>query len=61
MQNVVTLPYLSAFSAFVMLNCVCPLCDVVQDEPSQEQQTQEYAVDQWIIDFANLFREHTGD
>lgn len=26
----------------------------------QEQPQQEYAVDQWIIEFANLFREHTG-
>lgn len=33
----------------------------VQDDPAQEQQAQEYAVDQWIIEFANLFREHTGN
>ena len=33
----------------------------VQEEVVQEQPQQEYAVDQWIIEFANLFREHTGE
>lgn len=31
----------------------------VQEEP-QEQPQEQYAVDQWILDFANLFREQTG-
>ena len=31
-----------------------------QEEQTQEQPTEQYAVDQCILDFANLFREQTG-
>ena len=44
----------------VTVGCSCHACDA-QEEPVQEPPQQEYAVDQWIIEFANLFREHTGE
>lgn len=31
-----------------------------KDDPTAEQPAEQYAVDQWILDFANLFREQTG-
>ena len=36
------------------------MCVLQQEEQTQEQPTEQYAVDQWILDFANLFREQTG-
>ena len=32
----------------------------LQEEQAPEQPQEQYAVDQWILDFANLFREQTG-
>jgi len=32
----------------------------LQEEQTPEQPQEQYAVDQWILDFANLFREQTG-
>lgn len=33
---------------------------VKKEEQAPEQPQEQYAVDQWILDFANLFREQTG-
>lgn len=43
------------------VHTVKPVPLLMQDDPAAEQPAEQYAVDQWILDFANLFREQTGN
>lgn len=49
-----------ASAAMQRYNTVKPVPLLMQDDPTAEQPAEQYAVDQWILDFANLFREQTG-